>query len=274
MIETIGTVFRNDEITPGYKKLTLRFVEGISIRAGQFAMLRPRNAYEPLLRRALAVYRADDSRRLSFLYQILGRGTAALACLKPGDQVEALLPLGNPWPVDVAGSSELAVVVAGGVGSASVLMLCEELIDAGVQTEVFFGAASENAAIGCGLDDFRAMQLPLIITTVDGSLGERGLVTTPFSRRLAAIDGSRSRVYSCGPWAMMKAVAEIANEHGAGCLVSLEAPMGCGFGVCVGCVVAVERKEAGEYGAYKRVCVDGPVFAADEIRWDVVGMNH
>ena len=273
MIETIGTVQQNVEIAPGYKKLTLAFEQETHVRAGQFAMLRAHNSYEPLLRRALAVYQAQDSLSLRFLYQVLGRGTAVLADLKAGDEVDALLPLGKPWPLE-AGPNHRAIVVAGGIGSASVLMLCEELIAADVETEIFFGAAGESAAIGCGLDDLRATRLPLTITTDDGSLGEHGLVTAPLSRLLSAGGAARSTVYSCGPWAMMKAVAEIANRNGVECLVSLEAPMGCGFGVCVGCVVAVADNHGGEYGAYKRVCVDGPVFSADTIRWDVVGMNH
>ena len=274
MIETIGRVRDNIELAPGYKKLTLRFNENINVRAGQFAMLRARNSYEPLLRRALAVYQAEDSVHLSFLYQVMGRGTAVLADLKPGGEVDALLPLGKPWPVEAAEKNQRAIVVAGGIGTASVLMLCKELMEAGVETEIFFGVASERAAAGCGLDDFRATSLPLTITTDDGSLGEHGLVTGPLSRRLAKGGLARSVIYSCGPWAMMRAVAEIANQHGVICLVSLEAPMGCGFGVCVGCVVAVTRNDAGEYGSYKRVCVDGPVFSANDIRWDVVGMTH
>src|ERR671937_287254 len=79
MIDTIATIETNRELTPGYRLLTLNFEQDIRARAGQFAMLKAHAAFEPLLRRALAVYRAHGPRQLSFLYQVLGRGTQALA---------------------------------------------------------------------------------------------------------------------------------------------------------------------------------------------------
>ncbi|HJQ23627.1 MAG TPA: hypothetical protein VKA60_06890 [Blastocatellia bacterium] len=269
MIDTIATVETNRELTPGYRLLTLSFDREIKARAGQFAMLKAHAAFEPLLRRALAVYRVHSPRRLSFLYQVLGRGTQALAELTGGGQVDALVPLGNEWPVE-----DKAIVVAGGIGSASVLMLSEALRAAHVETQIFFGAASHRVAVGCGLEDFRALGLPLTLTTDDGSLGERGFVTAPLERFLAAGGGVGATVYACGPWVMMRRVAEIARALNVRCLVSLEAPMGCGFGVCVGCVVAVETAAPLGYESYKRVCVDGSIFPAERIRWEVNAMAH
>lgn len=278
MIDTIATVKSNDELAPGYRLLTLGFDEEIDARAGQFAMLKARGAFEPLLRRALAVYRAHGPRQMSFLYQVLGRGTEALAQLGRGGEVEALVPLGNSWPVDTLAPPERAMVVSGGIGSASVLMLCEQLARAGVDTHVFFGASSERVANGCGLEDFRALGLPLTITTDDGSLGERGFVTAPFERMLGDYPperrGAGSVVYACGPWIMMSRVAEIAARFEARCLVSLEAPMGCGFGVCVGCVVAVKTDGPLGYNSYRRVCVDGSIFPSEAVRWEVNAMTH
>ncbi|PYP84094.1 MAG: dihydroorotate dehydrogenase electron transfer subunit [Blastocatellia bacterium AA13] len=274
MIEIIATVQENVETSAGYRKLTLHLASNIAVQPGQFAMLRPHDAYEPVLRRALAIYQIQDERTISFLYQVLGRGTQALARLRSGDRVDALLPLGNCWPIEPVESGGHAVVVSGGIGSASVLLLCEELMKKNIRTTVVFGAATEAAAVGCGLNDFRQANPRLITTTDDGSLGERGLVTAPLKRLLMEEAGSRPVIYACGPWAMMKAVAGIARDQDTACVVSLEAPMGCGFGVCVGCVVAVNQLEPGEYGTYKRVCVDGPVFPSEAIRWDVAGMIH
>ena len=278
MIETLATVESNQELAPGYRLLTLNFDEDITALPGQFAMLRAHAAFEPLLRRAMAVYRVGGPRQLSFLFQVLGRGTEALSHVAGGGKIDALVPLGNSWPVSFDSSKDQsprrAVVVAGGIGSASVLTLCRELRDSHVETQVFFGAASSGVASGCGLEDFRALDLPLTITTDDGSLGERGFVTAPLERHLREAGGAGARVYACGPWVMMKRVAEIAADFGADCLVSLEAPMGCGFGVCVGCVVAVKTDEPAGYGTYKRVCVDGSVFPAETVRWDINAMTH
>ena len=274
MIDTTGIVESNDELATGYRLLTLRFDQDIDARAGQFAMLKASDAYEPLLRRALAVYRTHGPRQLSFLYQVMGRGTEALSHLGRGGRVEALVPLGNSWPIDGLAPGERAVVVAGGIGSASVLMLCEQLARAGVDTRILFGASSEPVAVGCGLEDFRALGLPITVTTDDGSLGEKGFVTQPLERLLREEGRARSVVYACGPWVMMKRVSEITSGFSARCLVSLEAPMGCGFGVCVGCVVAVKTREPLGYNSYKRVCIDGSIFPAETVRWDVTAMSH
>jgi dihydroorotate dehydrogenase electron transfer subunit len=294
MIETTATVEENRQLTPGYNLITLHFDESVTALPGQFAMLRASLMHEPLLRRALAIYRTDGPHRVSFLYQILGRGTSALSLLQPASPVDALIPLGNSWPIagltgPYQGSRETgktgaiprasgAIVVAGGIGSASLLMLCEGLSRAGVETRVFFGAASRRAAIGCGIEDFKALGNALVVSTDDGTLGERGLVTEPLRRYLTESADTSATIYSCGPWKMMAAVAKIAGAFGLRCLASLEAPMGCGFGVCVGCVVAVNPDASSghqsEYETYRRVCVDGTIFPADKIRWDVTGMAH
>lgn len=286
MIDTIATVERNAELAPGYRLLTLNFGHDISARAGQFAMLKSHDSYEPLLRRALAIYRADSSRQLSFLYQVLGRGTEMLSVLGSGGKVDILVPLGNSWleaepdiiktrdvSNDSSDSTHRAVIVAGGIGSASVMMLAEELSSAKVDTRIFFGAANARSAIGCGLEDFRSLALPLIITTDDGSLGEKGFVTAPFENYLRD-SGERSVVYTCGPWVMMRRVAEICERFNVKCYAALEAPMGCGFGVCVGCVVAVKTDGPLGYHSYKRVCIDGSIFPSDAIQWDVEAMTH
>jgi dihydroorotate dehydrogenase electron transfer subunit len=274
MIDTIATVDSNAEIAPGYRRMTLTFDHEIPSLAGQFMMLRARGVYEPLLRRALAVYDSPGPRQLSFLFQILGRGTEALSRLGAGAQVDCLGPLGNSWLSPPAPERPpAAVVVAGGIGSASVLMLCRDLASASVRTAVLFGAASHKAAIGCGLADFKNLRLPLTVTTDDGSLGEKGFVTGPLERLLGEGEDKEAVIYSCGPWAMMKRVAEISEKFGNRCIVSLEAPMGCGFGVCVGCVVAMKTDQVG-YDSYKRVCIDGSIFSADRIDWSVDAMGH
>jgi dihydroorotate dehydrogenase electron transfer subunit len=277
MIDTIATVESNLEIAPGYKLLTLNFRQPIQARSGQFVMLKASDAFEPLLRRALAIYRVESATRLSFLYQVLGRGTQALSILEKGGRVDALIPLGNSWADFYAAgeaATKRAIVVAGGIGSASVLMLCQELQRADIDTHIFFGAGSKAVASGCGLEDFHALGLPLTVSTDDGSLGERGFVTAPLERFLKEGGHEKAQIYTCGPWVMMKRVAEIAEQFRTPCFASLEAPMGCGFGVCVGCVVAMREADPKSYGAYKRVCTDGSIFPAEVIEWEVAAMTH
>lgn len=273
MIDILATVESNRVLAPSYRLLTLDFKEDIRVSPGQFAMLKAHAAIEPLLRRALAVYRVQGPRRISFLYQVLGRGTEALARVENGGAVEALLPLGNSWPIERL-PGQRAIVVAGGVGSASLFMLCDQLAAAHFDAQLFFGAANENAATGCGLEDFRALGFPLTLTTDDGSLGERGFLTAPLERYLHGGGGASATIYTCGPWVMMKRVAEIAARFEVRCIVSLEAPMGCGFGVCVGCVVAVKTGGPLSYDSYRRVCTDGSIFPAEMIRWEIDAMTH
>lgn len=273
MIDTIATANSNRELAPGYRLLTIDLTQDVRVSPGQFAMLKSCSAVEPLLRRALAVYRVEGPRRLAFLYQVLGRGTEALSQIRKGDDVQVLLPLGNSWQIE-GHEGASAIVVAGGVGSASLLMLCEELKRSRVETKLLFGAATKRAAIGCGLEDFQALALPLVLTTDDGSAGERGFVTAPLERELHQCEHQKPTIYACGPWPMMKIVSEIAAQFSAACNVSLEAPMGCGFGVCVGCVVAVNTNGQPGYASYKRVCTDGSIFPAEAIRWEVNAMSH
>jgi dihydroorotate dehydrogenase electron transfer subunit len=273
MIETLATVESNRELAPSYRLLTLDFTEDLKVSPGQFAMLKAHASIEPLLRRALAIYRVHGPRRLSFLYQVLGRGTEALSRIEKDGAVEALIPLGNSWPIEES-VNHRAIVVAGGIGSASVLMLCEALAASNIDLQLFFGTASKRAAAGCGLEDFRNLALPLTLTTDDGGLGERGFVTAPLERYLQANGGAGATIYTCGPWVMMRRVAALAAQFDVRCLVSLEAPMGCGFGVCVGCVVEVKTGGPLGYDSYKRVCTDGSIFPAEAIRWEVNAMTH
>src|SRR5205085_7566594 len=109
---------------------------------------------------------------------------------------------------------------------------------------------------------------PVVYATDDGSKGEHGFVTAPLARE---IDGPAPAggwaIYSCGPWPMMARVAAMAEERSIPCWSSLEAPMGCGFGICVACVV--ETREGAFAGPFKyqKVCTEGPIFPSEAIVW-------
>jgi dihydroorotate dehydrogenase electron transfer subunit len=238
------------------------------ILPGQFAMLKPRGLEEPLLRRAMAYYRCfagAGAVSVEFIYQVLGRGTRAMAGARPGDEVEILGALGNTYDVEAARVGE-ALLVAGGVGSAALFMLAEELRRRGVETRLFIGGAGRGDL--CGLDDFVELlgAEQVQAATVDGSAGERGFVTAPLEKYLQARRGEKLTVYACGPDAMLHRVSDIAAEYRVPTQVSLESPMACGFGICVGCAVAV-KADCPEGFVYKKVCTDGPVFWSGELYW-------
>ena len=134
--------------------------------------------------------------------------------------------------------------------------------------EVFLGGKTSEDIL-C-VKDFEEAGAGVHITTEDGSLGTRGLITDllrPFLLSHPPIPSPQSpapmRLYTCGPPGMLAAVARLAEEYGVPCQASVEANMACGFGACMGC--AVEVKADGK--SYKLVCKDGPVFDSREIVW-------
>lgn len=277
MIDTTAIIERNDlfistpkahRVTRRYCYLRLRVAASQQILPGQFAMLKAHGIYEPLLRRAMAYYRvephSDSSTSIEFIYQILGRGTDAISTLRVGGKVDCLGPLGNTYEVKAVAGKE-ALLVVGGVGSAAVFMLAEELKKQGTQTKLFIGGASRGDLLG--LDDFIELlgSENIFCATIDGSEGESGFVTAPLERHLKNSAGSKV-IYSCGPDAMLHVVGKIAAQYEIPAQLSLEAPMACGIGICVGCAVPIKH-DCAEKFVYKKVCTDGPIFWSRELYW-------
>lgn len=224
---------------------------------------------DPLLPRPMAVYRELGSveeapasaaeRKVELLYRVVGRGTTLLSEAAPGESISLVGPLGCGFPFarEDVGSGP-ALLVGGGTGIASLYELAKALAATDREVVVILGARS--APDLTGRDDFEALGIELVCTTEDGSVGIAGRVTEPLATRLEAAQGGAT-VFAVGPTPMMRACAELASEKGAKCLVSLENPMACGFGVCLGC--AAPRAE----GGFSLVCKAGPIFDAQEIDW-------
>jgi dihydroorotate dehydrogenase electron transfer subunit len=250
---------------PGFNHLlALRSREiAASAKPGQFVMAGLVDCPSaPLLKRALAVYSiprpAGDGSILTLLIKVVGLGTRLLAALREGDQVSLIGPLGNGFDTSRA-KGRVSVVVAGGVGIASVFLLAKELSEAGEEVHLLYGARRARDLVG--LEDFQDLGIQVQVATEDGSRGIRGLVTQilePYFRRYPA---QRLALYTCGPNPMMQAVSRLASTHGVDCQVSVETPMACGFGVCLGCSVRTVH-------SYRLACTRGPVFDAREVVWD------
>jgi dihydroorotate dehydrogenase electron transfer subunit len=214
---------------------------------GQFVMLTldPTGlTLDPLLPRPMAIFRREDD-VVEVRYRIVGRGTALLATLAPGDPIGVLGPLGRGFPMP----DGPATLVGGGTGIASLY----ELAAANPGARVLLGGRSASDVMA--LDAFRALPVELGITTEDGSLGHRGRVTERLEPRAG------ETLYACGPHGMLHAVHGIAQKAGAPCYVSLESPMACAVGICLGCAVATKD-------GFRYVCTHGPVFDAAVLRWE------
>jgi dihydroorotate dehydrogenase electron transfer subunit len=236
----------------------------LATEAGQFVMVETSEGLEPYLRRAFSVHdvsKTDRGARIELLAKIVGPGTRALAAKRPGDRVAVLGPLGRAYGASAAGEVGAVALVAGGVGSAPLLLLARRLLAEGVRFDFFYGG---RGAIDLARSaDFGKLAAAsggvLVATTEDGSAGIRGLVTEPLGERLAA--GSYRKIYSCGPMGLLARLAAMSAEHGVPGEAALETPMGCGFGACLGC--AVELVD----GRIALCCKDGPVFASETVKW-------
>jgi len=244
---------------PGCCEIVLELDEPAEGQPGQFYMLSTGDALGTYLPRAFSFYRVFSPRRPSFLFRIVGPGTAQLAALRPGGRLRVLGPLGRGFPVpDGPGR---AVLVAGGVGVPPLWSLARALHGSGWETLALLGARTASGLLGAA--ELAALGARVEVATDDGSKGVQGPVTGLLHGRRA------DAVFACGPEPMLKAVqAHAAAEGPRATYLALEAGMACGYGVCLGC--AVRRTEPdpalGPYGAYARVCREGPVFRWDEVR--------
>jgi dihydroorotate dehydrogenase electron transfer subunit len=200
---------------------------------------------------------------LQVLYRVYGRGTALLASLGPGAVIHVLGPLGRGFSVPEAAGT-LPLFVAGGIGVAPFPAFLAQLARLGIKPAMIYGARSTGELPL--LDWFQERCDGVTVATDDGSMGAKGFVTTPLAERLQGPDRNRLHIYACGPTPMLKAVARLALAAGVPCDLALEAPMACGFGVCLGCVVPTHGEGPGEM-RYERVCVDGPVMRAERMAW-------
>ena len=205
---------------------------------GQFAMVKVGDRYAPLLRRPFSIHRLIASGRgvegIVLLYKVVGPTTAKMARLQPDDTISILGPLGREFSLPE--DSKPVALTGGGIGIAPLVFLAVHLIAAGLvpaSIKVFLGGRSAGDLL-CGTD-FEQLGLPVFTTTDDGSAGEKGIVTGPLERSLAA--GEIGMIYACGSVGMLKTVVELAARYEVACQVSIETIMACGMGACMGCAV-------------------------------------
>jgi dihydroorotate dehydrogenase electron transfer subunit len=245
------------------------------IRPGQFLMVRIHGVDDPLIGRPLALFDTDpQSEAVDVVFVVGGNMTRRLAQLRTGDALDIWGPLGNGFSMTAA---DHVLLVAGGIGFTPFLAVAKSYLGwktygepqrdgrASAKRVTFcFGARSASALVS--LADFQSIGAEVLTSTDDGSAGHHGFVTDLLTQTLASSAEQTRRILCCGPEPMMKAVAEIALQHQIPCEVSLETPMACGIGICFTCVARI-RDESGQWD-YRRTCVEGPVFAGQDVCWD------
>lgn len=237
------------------------FFAARKIIPGQFVHVRVADGLDPYFRRAFSIAGYNrKTRQLEIIYKVVGVGTGLMSRLTKNDKIDIIGSLGNQFTRPLR--SKQVVMVAGGVGLPPLLFWTKWLIDSGFDKEnifFFYGGRSKTDLLE--RTTIKRLGINFIPTTDDGSFGYHGLVTDAISEHLGDILPKSSVWYGCGPEPMLAALQNLALEHGYGGELSLEAPMPCGVGVCLGCIKPLQS----EPKKYIRVCHDGPVFDIGEV---------
>lgn len=253
MTDEVCKVISHDEIGAGYRFLIIEAPKmAAALVPGQFVHVRVPMLETSALRRPFSVFDADEG-RVTILYKTVGRGTAALNIVRPGETLNVLGPLGHGFPATCDG---VPLLVGGGYGVAPLHFLAKRLKGA----KLFVGG--RTAADLLALDRFERLGIEIHIATNDGSKGVKGLVTEPLDDELARLRerGDRFEIFACGPDPMLKAVAWRATGTGAKGWISMDRHMVCGVGACYACIQRTVRGNS-------RCCIEGPVFAAEDLVW-------
>ncbi|GGJ86499.1 dihydroorotate dehydrogenase B (NAD(+)), electron transfer subunit [Lentibacillus kapialis] len=201
------------------------------------------------LRRPISIAEvARDKGTITILFKRIGDGTKRLASLEAGMSVSAIGPAGNGFTYKTSMSS--ALLVGGGIGIPPLYCLGKELRHSGIHVKAILGFQTENQVFY--EEKFQELGKTYIVTD-DGSYGYQGLVTDVLDQ-----SGKFDHYFSCGPIPMLQSVInKLGDQSGT---ISLEERLGCGIGACFACVIPSDTE-----GGYRKICSDGPVFAANEV---------
>jgi len=222
-------------------------------KPGNFVMVRVSPSLDPILRRPFGILQSEPP-HIWLYFQVRGRGTRLLGSLRSGDSLDILGPLGNTFP-ELAGNKTL--LIAGGRG---IVPLFHYAKTYAAQQQLFLLYGGRSAAELHLLEEIKAIPFAkTVIFSEDGSIGQKGLLTAGLEKIIA--EQQPQATLSCGPEAMLARLVLMLKPVKTENYASLEALMGCGFGVCHSCVVLAAD------GSYRKVCDEGPVFPLEGIQW-------
>jgi len=246
-------------------KLVLRGRIADKALPGQFVHLKVGHSLDPLLRRPVSIAGINRLKgEVTLCYKAVGRGTELLTGVRENEVMSVIGPLGTGFTVPETGE---LLILAGGIGLFPLLSLIQAVDQSKVKIKLLCGGENRKFFKSIGYDNLKKTGIDLEVSTLDGSLGKKGLITVLLENYLTKnADNSSLRAAACGPKGMLKAISEICIRKNVPLEVSLEERMACGVGACLGCVCTVR----GESGAKlrKRVCREGPVFNSREVVWD------
>lgn len=244
MHKGIYTIKSNIKIAADVYEMVLSGDTSAITMPGQFInILLP----EKYLRRPISICDWSED-TITIVYKVVGGGTAQMATMPVGTELDCLVGLGTGF--DTKKSEASALLLGGGVGTPPMYGLAKALLREGKEVTVLLGFNSKDDVFY--QENFEALGAKVVVATADGSFGTRGFVTDILPENKDVF------YYTCGPIPMLKAIYKALGTKGQ---ISLEERMGCGFGACMGCSM---QTKVGN----KRVCKEGPVFDADILLWE------
>jgi len=259
--DLVGEVVANAPVSAGLIRLDVRLARAVAFQPGQFAMINLTGPGQLVFRRPFSILAADDD-HMSFLYRVVGRGTALLADLRPGDLIDCLAPLGRAF-LEPEADTPPALVLAGGVGLPPLHAWARRY---GRPDDVLcFGTRDGGDVPWSLLGDAWLVSVDRLEDVPAGREVAHGLVTELALSQIAGGSGPML-VLACGPTPLLRAAARLAADRRWPCHVSLEEHMGCGYGVCKGCVVPVLTADQPGW-RHATSCLEGPVFDAATLDW-------
>ena len=244
MKQGLFTIVSNEALTDSVFKMVLEGDTSAITAAGQFVNIQLDGLF---LRRPISVCDYDDE-TLTIVYKVVGKGTEAMSAMVAGQKLDILTGLGNGYDLSLSG--EKPVLLGGGVGVPPMYNLAKKLIAEGKKVSVILGFNTKSEIFY--EEAFKNLGCDVTVTTVDGSYGVKGFVTTALETM------EYTYFYTCGPEPMLKAVYRASTTSGQ---MSFEERMGCGFGACMGCSCKTLTGN-------KRICKEGPVMKKEEILWE------
>ncbi len=242
MKQGLFQITENVKLTDNVMKMRLEGDTSAITSPGQFVNIQLDGLF---LRRPISVNDWDEN-SLTIIYKVVGKGTEQMSKMTSGE-LDVLSGLGNGYNTALSGDKPL--LIGGGVGVPPLYALAKQLISEGKTVSVVLGFNTKSEVFY--EEEFKALGCNVFVTTVDGSYGIKGFVTSAMEN----IDYTYT--FSCGPEPMLKAVYSATKTPGQ---YSFEERMGCGFGACMGCSCKTIT-------GYKRICKEGPVLEKEEILW-------
>jgi dihydroorotate dehydrogenase electron transfer subunit len=265
-VQVRGTVLTVRRVDAYYAMTVVAPGIAARFRPGQFVALAVGGPVTSmLLRRAFSIHdvRPDHGGTVEFVFAATGAGTRWLAERRARDVLDVTGPLGRPFPVPRDPVS--CLLVGEGYGSAPLFSLANRLRERRCSVDFLLGAATGDRVFGALTA--RRTGRTATITTEDGSLGARGVVTDLMGQIIH--EARTDVIYACGPMPMLRRVTALARRYDIPVQVAVEELMACGVGVCMTCVLPVTGTDG--ITRMVRSCVDGPVFRGEQVRWDDVG---